>query len=62
MAAADFALMLEARPGNMIFIGNSDTAALHHPAYDFNDEAMFNWWRWGCRRRSEARYPRCSRQ
>jgi metal-dependent amidase/aminoacylase/carboxypeptidase family protein len=40
MAAEDFAFMLEARPGNMIFIGNGDTAALHHPAYDFNDEAI----------------------
>jgi amidohydrolase len=40
MAAEDFAFMLEARPGSMIFIGNGDTAALHHPAYDFNDEAI----------------------
>jgi amidohydrolase len=40
MAAEDFSFMLEARPGNTIFIGNGDTAALHHPAYDFNDEAI----------------------
>ena len=40
MAAEDFAFMLEARPGNMIFIGNGDTAACHHPAYDFNDAAI----------------------
>ena len=40
MAGEDFAFMLEARPGNMIFIGNGDTAALHNPAYDFNDEAI----------------------
>ena len=32
--------MLEARPGNMFFIGNGNTAALHHPAYDFNDAAI----------------------
>ena len=32
--------MLEARPGAFIFIGNGDTAGLHHPAYDFNDEAI----------------------
>ena len=32
--------MLEARPGAFIFIGNGDTASLHHPAYDFNDEAI----------------------
>jgi len=40
MAGEDFAFMLEARPGNMIFIGNGDTAACHHPAYDFNDAAI----------------------
>jgi hippurate hydrolase len=40
MGAEDFAFMLEARPGNMIFIGNGDTAACHHPAYDFNDAAI----------------------
>lgn len=32
--------MLEALPGNMIFIGNDDTAACHHPAFDFNDAAI----------------------
>jgi hippurate hydrolase len=32
--------MLEARPGAFIFIGNGDTAGLHHPAYDFNDSAI----------------------
>jgi metal-dependent amidase/aminoacylase/carboxypeptidase family protein len=32
--------MLEARPGAFIFIGNGDTAGLHHPAYDFNDEVI----------------------
>ena len=40
MAGEDFALMLEARPGAMIFIGNGDSAGLHHPAYDFNDGAI----------------------
>jgi amidohydrolase len=40
MAGEDFAFMLEACPGNMIFIGNGDTAACHHPAYDFNDAAI----------------------
>jgi amidohydrolase len=40
MAGEDFAFMLEACPGNMIFIGNGDTAACHHPAYDFNDTAI----------------------
>ena len=32
--------MLDARPGAMIFIGNGDTAGLHHPAYDFNDDVL----------------------
>src|SRR5215831_17975440 len=40
MAGDDFAFMLEVRPGNMIFIGNGNTAACHHPAYDFNDAAI----------------------
>jgi hippurate hydrolase len=37
MGGEDFSYMLEARPGAFIFIGNGDTAGLHHPAYDFND-------------------------
>jgi amidohydrolase len=40
MAAEDFAFMLNERPGAFIWVGNGDTAALHHPAYDFNDEAI----------------------
>jgi hippurate hydrolase len=40
MGAEDFAYMLEARPGAFIFVGNGDSANLHHPAYDFNDEAI----------------------
>ncbi|MEP9377701.1 M20 aminoacylase family protein [Aquabacter sp. CN5-332] len=40
MAAEDFAYMLEARPGAYIFIGNGESAGLHHPAYDFNDAAL----------------------
>ena len=38
MGGEDFSYMLEARPGAFIFIGNGDSAGLHHPAYDFNDE------------------------
>ncbi|HTK13449.1 MAG TPA: M20 aminoacylase family protein [Xanthobacteraceae bacterium] len=37
MGGEDFSFMLEARPGAFIFIGNGDSAGLHHPAYDFND-------------------------
>ncbi|MEM7545127.1 MAG: M20 aminoacylase family protein [Pseudomonadota bacterium] len=40
MPGEDFAYMLEARPGAMIFIGNGDTAQCHHPAYDFADDAI----------------------
>ena len=40
MGAEDFSYMLQARPGAFIFVGNGDTAGLHHPAYDFNDEAI----------------------
>lgn len=40
MGAEDFSFMLNARPGAFIFMGNGDTAALHHPEYDFNDEAI----------------------
>jgi amidohydrolase len=37
MAGEDFSFMLLERPGAMIFVGNGDSAGLHHPAYDFND-------------------------
>jgi amidohydrolase len=40
MISEDFAYMLEARPGAFIFIGNGKSAALHHPAYEFDDEAL----------------------
>ena len=40
MPAEDFSYMLEARPGAYIFLGNGDTAMCHHPAYDFDDEAI----------------------
>ena len=40
MGAEDFSFMLEARPGAFIFVGNGNSAGLHHPAYDFNDEII----------------------
>jgi hippurate hydrolase len=40
MGAEDFSYMLEARPGAFIFCGNGNSAGLHHPAYNFNDEAI----------------------
>ena len=39
MGAEDFSYMLEARPGAFVFVGNGDTAGLHHPAYDFDDRS-----------------------
>ncbi|PYE84891.1 M20 aminoacylase family protein [Pseudoroseicyclus aestuarii] len=40
MASEDFSYMLEAVPGAYIQIGNGDSAMVHHPAYEFNDEAI----------------------
>ncbi|CAH2394349.1 M20 aminoacylase family protein [Mesorhizobium ventifaucium] len=40
ISSEDFAYMLEARPGAIIYIGNGPTAALHNPAYDFDDEVL----------------------
>jgi hippurate hydrolase len=41
MGAEDFSYMLNARPGAFIFVGNGENSAgLHHPAYDFNDEII----------------------
>jgi len=38
MGGEDFAFMARAKPGCFVFIGNGDTAQLHTPRYDFNDE------------------------
>jgi hippurate hydrolase len=40
MGAEDFSFMLNARPGAFIFVGNGNSAGLHHQAYDFNDEVI----------------------
>ncbi|HHK75258.1 MAG TPA: amidohydrolase [Rhizobiales bacterium] len=40
MGGEDFSFMLEERPGAFVFIGNGESAGLHHPAYDFNDAAI----------------------
>jgi amidohydrolase len=40
MPGEDFADMLAERPGAFLFIGNGDSADLHNPAYDFNDDAI----------------------
>ena len=40
MGGEDFSEMLVERPGAYLFIGNGDSADLHNPAFDFNDEAI----------------------
>ncbi|WJY21782.1 M20 aminoacylase family protein [Fontisubflavum oceani] len=40
MGAEDFSYMLLSRPGAFVNIGNGDTAKVHHPKYNFNDEAI----------------------
>ena len=47
MGGEDFAYMLEERPGAYILVGNGDTAMVHHPEYNFNDEIIpqgCSWW------------------
>lgn len=47
MGGEDFAYMLEERPGAYILVGNGDTAPVHHPEYDFDDDAIpagCSWW------------------
>jgi amidohydrolase len=47
MGGEDFAFMLEERPGAYILVGNGDTSDVHHPEYNFNDEAIpagCSWW------------------
>ncbi|AGI72581.1 hippurate hydrolase2 [Octadecabacter arcticus 238] len=47
MGGEDFAFMLDERPGAYILVGNGDTAMVHHPEYNFNDEAIpagCSWW------------------
>lgn len=40
MAGEDFAFMLEERPGAYILVGNGDSAPVHHPEYNFDDDAI----------------------
>jgi hippurate hydrolase len=40
MGGEDFAYMLEERPGAYILVGNGDSADVHHPEYNFNDDAI----------------------
>ncbi len=40
MGAEDFSYMLEARPGAFVFVGQGESAGLHHPQYNFNDDLI----------------------
>lgn len=40
MGAEDFSFMLQEKPGAFIFLGQGDTAQVHHPDYDFNDDII----------------------
>ncbi len=40
MGAEDFSYMLEERPGAYIVVGTGPGAGVHHPEYNFNDEAI----------------------
>ncbi len=40
MAGEDFSEMLLERPGAYLFLGNGDSADLHNPSYEFNDEII----------------------
>jgi len=47
MGGEDFAYLLNERPGAYILVGNGDTALVHHPKYNFSDEAIpagCSWW------------------
>ena len=40
MAGEDFSEMLVERPGAYLFVGNGNSADLHNPLYEFNDEVI----------------------
>lgn len=40
MAGEDFSFMLNTRPGAYMMLGNGDGPTVHHPMYNFNDDAI----------------------
>jgi hippurate hydrolase len=45
----DFAFMLRQRPGAYLWLGQGGgERPLHHPCYDFNDDALPHGVRWFC--------------
>jgi metal-dependent amidase/aminoacylase/carboxypeptidase family protein len=44
----DFAFLLQERPGAYLWLGQGGESVLHHPCYDFNDDALSHGVRWFC--------------
>jgi hippurate hydrolase len=40
VASEDFSFMMEQVPGAYINLGNGESASVHNPSYNFNDEAI----------------------
>ena len=40
MGSEDFSYFLQEKPGAYAWIGNGDSASLHNPSYDFNDDVL----------------------
>ena len=40
MGSEDFSYFLQEKPGAYAFIGNGNSASLHNPSYDFNDDNL----------------------
>ncbi len=56
MGGEDFSEMLLERPGAYLFVGNGDSADLHNPSYEFNDEVIPTGCSWFVRM-AERRMP-----
>ena len=40
MGSEDFSYFLQEKPGAYAWIGNGNSASLHNPSYDFNDDVL----------------------
>ncbi|EPC03416.1 amidohydrolase [Litchfieldella anticariensis FP35 = DSM 16096] len=56
----DFAFLLRERPGAYLWLGQGGECSLHHPCYDFNDEALPYGVRWFCTVAERALAPTAS--
>ncbi len=46
LTSEDFSFMLEKCPGSYVWLGSGPSAPLHHPEFDFNDDAIEHGVRW----------------